>query len=435
MRSKKGYYRHGWLWLWLCCALLMPGAALASLAGISASVIGERIDHFRFSGNLKTQARYILQTSGLQVGQTITISRLEKALQELRDTDLFKDIRFQAERLENGEVTLHIIVEERHYWLLLPRLSRNSDGDIKYGIRLRMNNIQGADHSLNVLLQQEDEADGDESEELRLVYKWPMLDKPYDLYWQVNHAIEHREEEGFENVETVNYFSFRVTRDWHLAAFRTPLTVGVGAAFQDRDLDEPYPEEIEARESGQYNSLRLTLEFDDVHRERYRRYGDYYAVAYDQGFSWLGSDYDSSIVEFEVNGFRRLNRYDNFNYRVILELSNDSPFDYPNYSIGGGSSIRGLEDFDDRGDARWFANLEYVLSYRRHPQLAHTLFLDLGNVYDDLDDIDVSDVHYTLGTGFRWKLESFVKTDLFLDYGYDVEGRQGKLYGGTSLNF
>lgn len=37
--------------------------------------------------------------------------------------------------------------------------------------------------------------------------------------------------------------------------------------------------------------------------------------------------------------------------------------------------------------------------------------------------------------GFRWEIEAFVKTDLFLDYGYDFEENDGKLYGGISLPF
>ena len=69
------------------------------------------------------------------------------------------------------------------------------------------------------------------------------------------------------------------------------------------------------------------------------------------------------------------------------------------------------------------------------PAVAHSLFVDLGNVYDDLEDVNFGDIHYTVGTGIRWKVESFVKTDLFLDYGYDIETGEGKFYGGTSLNF
>ena len=434
MQDKACYRHHGLLWFWLCCAII-PGLAVASLAGISADVIGLPIDQFRVSGNIKTQEKYILQWSELSIGQKLTLPVLNKALQELRDTDLFRTIQFQAERHENGEITLHIIVEERRYWLLLPRVSRNSEGDIKTGFRLRMYNLQGADQTLELLAQQEQESDGDDSEELRFKYKLPLFEKPYDLTWQLGYIIKNTEEEGFDNVETINNFSFGVSRDWNLDSFTIPLTLATSIALSDRSLKEPYPESIEAREAGMFNRLRLGLIFDDVHRDRYRRFGSYYGITLDQGFEWLESDYESTIVELEITNFIRLNRYDNFNSRFIFEISNDSPYDYSKYGIGGGSNIRGLEDVDDRGDGRWFANLEYVFSYKKHPQLAHTLFVDLGNVYEDMEDIDFGDLHYTVGTGFRWKIESFVKTDLFLDYGYDVEEQEGKLYGGTSLNF
>jgi len=414
---------------------MVPVLAEASLAGISADVIGLPIDQFRVSGNIKTQEKYLLQWSELSIGQKLTLPALNKALQELRDTDLFRTIQFQAERHVNGELTLHIIVEERRYWLLLPRVSRNSEGDVKAGFRLRMYNIQGADQTLDLLAQQEQEADGDDSEEVRFKYKLPLFEQPYDLTWQFGQVIKNTEEEGFDNVETINNFSFGVSRDWNLDTFTIPLTLKTSIAFSDRDLREPYPESIEAREEGMFNRLRLGLSFDDVHRERYRRFGSYYGITIDQGFEWLGSDYESTIVELEITNLIRLNRYDNFNSRFIFEVSNDSPYAYSKYGIGGGSNIRGLEDVDVRGDARWFANLEYIFSYKKHPQLAHTLFVDLGNVYEDLENIDFGDLHYTVGTGFRWKIESFVKTDLVLDYGYDVEEGEGKLYGGTSLNF
>jgi len=164
MRVKTCYRHHGllWLWLWLCFAIV-PGPAEASFAGISAEVIGLPIDQFRVSGNIKTQEKYILKWSELSIGQKLTLPAINKALQELRDTDLFRTIQFQAERHENGELTLHIIVEERRYWLLLPRVSRNSEGDIKTGFRLRMYNLQGADRTLDLLAQQEQEVDGDEA--------------------------------------------------------------------------------------------------------------------------------------------------------------------------------------------------------------------------------------------------------------------------------
>ena len=421
-------------WLPLLC-LLLPVDVLASLAGVSADSIGLPIDQFRVSGNVKTQEKYLIHWTELEIGQILTIDALNHALQELRNTDLYKSIQFQTERLENGELTLHIIVEERRSWLLLPRASRNNDGDIKGGFRLRMYNLQGADRTLDLLAQQEQETNDDVNNEFRMVYTLPMLSKPYDLTWRLSRLVENKEVEGFENVETIDYFAFNVSRDWQLDFFRTPLTIGTAIELEDRDLEQPYPDDIEAREAGQHNRLRLSLIFDGVNRERYRRFGDYYALSIGQGFDWLGSDYDSTVVEIEVNGFKRLNFYDNFNYRVVFEVSNDSPFNYLRYSVGGGSTIRGLENFGERGDARWFGNFEWVIAYRKKPGIAHTLFVDLGNVYDSLEDIDPGDFHYTVGTGFRWKIESFVKTDLFVDYGYDPDAGEGRFYGGTSLNF
>jgi outer membrane protein assembly factor BamA len=429
------YLLHGLLWSLLLLAFAPAHAQQASMAGVSADAIGRPIDQFRVSGNVKTQQKYLLHWGELRVGQILTLALLNNALQELRDTDLFKTIRFQTESLENGELTLHIIVEERRSWLLLPRFSRNSEGDIRTGLSLRMYNLQGADRSFEILVQHEDEADGDDAEELRIRYKIPLYSKPYDLSWLANHVIKNTTVDDFKNVETINFFTFDVSRDWNLAAFTTPLTLRTSIAFEDRSLDEPYPESIEAPEAGMFNRIRLGLKFDGVHRDRYRRFGSLYGVGIQQGFDWLGSDYDSTIVDFEAIGFNRLNRYDNFNYRFLFQVSNNSPFDYPRYGVGGGSSIRGLENFDERGDARWFTNLEYVFSYRKKPAIAHTLFVDLGNVYEDLEDVDFTDFHYALGTGFRWKIESFVNTELFLDYGYSPEERDGKLYGGTSLNF
>ena len=434
MHSVGRFLFHVLLWTALCC-FSPPLHADASLAEISPDSIGLPIDQIRISGNEKTQEKYILKWIGIRRGQLINISELNTAYQELLDTGLFKHINFQTERLENGELSLHIRLEEKNYWLLLPRINRNTEGDVKAGFRLRMYNLQGADQTLELLAQQEEESNGDEAEQFRFRYLLPLFAKPYELSWRLDREIENTEVDDFANVEITEQISMQVSRDWHLDSIKVPLTVETAITLEQRQLDEPYPEDLEAREAGNFNRLSLGLVFDDVHYERYRRFGSFYSAAIEHGFDWLGSDYESSIFKFEAIGLKPLNRYDNFNYRLVFEVSNDSPFGYLNYDIGGGSSIRGLENVDERGDARIFANLEYIFAYQKHPGLRHSLFLDIGNVYPALDEIDLSDQLYTIGTGFRWKIESFVKTDLFLDYGYDVEEQSGKFYGGTSLTF
>jgi hypothetical protein len=115
------------------CYAGYPVTGHASLIGISPETIGLPVDPILISGNVATRKKYFIKWTGIRSGQILSIPMLNNALQELRDTDLFKNIRFQTERHENGELTLHILLEEKSYWLLLPRISRNGDGDVKAG--------------------------------------------------------------------------------------------------------------------------------------------------------------------------------------------------------------------------------------------------------------------------------------------------------------
>ncbi len=417
------------------CVLGIRSALAADLGDIDPATLGTPIDRFVITGNDRTQEKFLQKWTGLGPGKILTPEALELAEQELLDRGLFREIRFASDRDTGGEVVLRLDLVEKRYTLLLPRASRNNDGDVKAGFRLRMNNLQGADRSFTALIQQEDQHDGDDAEEIELKYSMEMFDRPYELEWKVEHIVENTEVENFENIETSNEFSFVVARDWWIEGWSIPLTLSTGIIIEDVELDRPYPDSLDAIEAGRFNRVEIGFRLDNVHRDRFRRFGSLYSLSLERGFDWLGSDFTSNIVTFELRGFRPINPYDSFEYRLIFAASNDSPFGRLRFGLGGGSTLRGLEEFDDRGDARIFTNIEYVFAYRKRPQLRHTLFVDIGNVWDDLESIKLSDWEYTIGTGFRWKIDAFVKTDLFIDYGYDVENSEGKLYGGTSLNF
>lgn len=152
--------------------------------------VGLSIDKILVSGNEITRQRFVLKWAGIQREHIPTLPMLNNALLELRDTGLFKDIQFQTKRDENGELTLCILLEVKHYWPLLPRLSRNGDGDVKKGISLHMYNLNGVDQTLEFRAQPADESDGDDSEELRFRYIMPLFSRPYELKWQLVRKIE-----------------------------------------------------------------------------------------------------------------------------------------------------------------------------------------------------------------------------------------------------
>ncbi len=408
---------------------LLPSATLAQQQPV-------QVGNIRIVGNDVTQDKYILRWAGLSEGQQVTQTDLDEARQRIQNTGLFKRVALSSQvPLENQPTELTIELEEKIYTLVIPRLGRNGDGDVKSGIRLQMENLNGADQKLKITAETEEEANGDTTEEFRFEYDLPLFEKPYELGWSLKTSQESTSRGDVDNLEYKQYFSMRVSRDYPMPDRDRDLQISIALKLEDRFFEEPYPDSVKAPSEGRFNRLGVSLEYDRVDKHQYRRSGHVYSLDYQQGFEWLDSDFESKLLTVEMRGYRPRNRWDNINYRLELGNAWDSPFDYASFGLGGSSNLRGLESFDGRGDARFFSNIEYVFGFPRFPTFRSSLFLDAGNVYEDFNSIVLTDLRYTVGTGIRWKLQSFVKTDLFLDYGYDVETADNKLYGGTRLAF
>lgn len=392
------------------------------------------ISQVRVFGNETTQTRFILKWANLQPGDVLTRETLRQAHQNILDTSLFKQVTLNT--FSEGErIGVDIKLEEKYFSLLLPRLSRNSNGDVKAGLRLRMHNIRGANQTLNMLVEQTNLSNGDDDQKYRIKYKLPQYSKPYYFRWRLSQSITNTVEDDFQNTEYSDYLSFSVERDFQSDLFRYPLTFISQIKVQQLQLDQPYPEEFNEIEAGNFNRLALGIEYDIIHRQRFRRFGRYLSLFYQQGFGELESDYISRIVDFESIIFRPLNQFDNFNSRVFVGFSEDSPFNSAYFKLGGADNVRGLERDVFSGDALVFGNFEYVMGFREYPSFRTSLFLDVGNVYRNVQSIDLGDLYTSVGVGMRWKLTSFIKTDLFIDIAYQPEGGETFVYGGTSLNF
>jgi len=392
------------------------------------------IAEIRVYGNEKTQSQFILKWSNLRPGELVTPEKLKLARQNIMDTSLFKEVTMETKAVDD-QVQVAINLEEKRYTLLLPRLGRNSNGDVKAGLKLKMHNIAGANQTLNMLVEQTDLSNGDDNERYRIDYKLPQYSKPYYYRWKVGQSIKNTEEDGFFNTEYSDSLSFAVARDLHTSLFDLPVTLSTKIALQKIDLDQPYPVAFNEIEAGNFNRLGIEFEYDNVHQERYRRYGRYFSLSYEQGFGELESDYISRIVEFESNIFRPINSLDNINSRFFIGLAQNSPFNSPHYDLGGADNVRGLERDGFSGSALVFANIEYIKGYADSPSYRNSFFFDIGNVYDDASSIDLGDVYHAVGVGFRWKLTSFIKTDLFVDVAYQPDTEETRVYGGTSLSF
>ena len=407
-----------------------------SSALADASLFGRTVSDVQVSGNDKTQERFVLQWAKIKIGEQLNQQLIDRARQELLDKELFKQVSISAEA-DGDQARVIITLKEKRYWLLLPRLRRTSDGDIKTGLRLTMHNINGGDQTLRALIEKTDGSNGEDSRRYLIDYRIPQYSKPYEYNIAFGQSTIFTEDvdTGFENVEYQDTFIFTVNRDWSTAILARPLTLYLGFGYQRVSLREPYPATVEGNDEGNFNRIILRVEYDGIHYEKYRRWGRYYSLIYQQGLKILNTDYESSIVNFVARYLYRINPLDNFNSRLFLGFSHNSPYNTDRYSIGGAGSIRGLETGSFSGDALFFGNFEYLKGFKKYRSFRTSLFIDIGNVYPDLKSIDVTDLQTSVGLGLRWKATAFVKTDLFLDLAYNFDTENTRLYGGTRLNF
>ncbi len=298
-----------------------------------------------------------------------------------------------------------------------------------------MHNLNGANQTLSALVEKADLSTGETSKRYRVSYELPQYSKPYEYQFSISQSTTHTEDAGFSNVEYEDNLLLAIKRDWYTSISPQPLTLTVSAIYQDIVLREPYPPALNELEAGRFNRLGLKIEFDDVHYEKYRRYGRYYSLTYQRGLTSLGSDYTSNITELDARHYDRLNSLDNFNSRVFAGYAHDAPFDHPFYDIGSADNLRGLDRESFSGDVLVFANLEYIKGFNKYRGFRTSLFFDIGNVYDNLDGVDFSDLRTSVGVGVRWKIVSFVQTDLIIDWAYDTETGESRAYGSTSFNF
>lgn len=385
-------------------------------------------------GNTKTQARWVLKWSEISVGDVIDQSKMDHARQNILDTGLFKEVTFRTE-LSQSRPTLIIRLEEKIYTLLLPRISRNGNGDVKLGINLKLYNISGADRTLNLLVEKSKLNNGDDGRRYRIGYDFPQYNRPYRYNIGFSDSITNTFNDGFRNVESEGSTYFSVTRDWHVASLTYPLAITASIVYQSVQLQSPYPDGLGELDPGKFNQLGLKIEHDGTHSEQYRRYGYFHSLEIQQGLSSLGSDYLSRIMKIESRFYHPLNQWDNFNTRLIFGLSEKSPFNVPYYELGGSDTLRGLEQETSSGDALLLGNFEYVKGFENYPSFRWSSFIDIGNAYPGLDELNLNDLQTSIGFGTRWKALSFVKTDLFIDYAYNIDTKNSKIYGGTSLNF
>jgi len=405
------------------------------------AVPANTINEIRFTGNLKTKERILRQELTVRVGSKLDSQELEYSRQSIMDLGLFKSVTVEV--LEKNVVLF--TVKEKRYLLLLPRFSRDSDTDkITPGIKLTVDNIAGLNQRATLTLKQSDadDASSGDKDEVGLSYYYPKM---FGTQYSLDVLL------GFSR-EPLQFFSagspvadykrqeidlgFIVSRWLKKTGPSTGWVAGAGPRLHYNRYD------YVSGMSGIYSddhaiSLLGQIFYTDIHDHLYSRTGLNYGYVLEQGLKGLGSDYDYNRHLFFYRQFYRLDRpHHNLNWQVRLGLSDDasSNLNEDVYSIGGYGDLRAY-DSSTGGAAFVMLNVEYLRPMFDSNQVRGLLFADVGDAFVKNSDLDLSDLKWSVGTGLRWKIKSFVNLSLSLEYAYNVDTSENKVYFRTSGPF
>jgi len=120
---------------------------LGFMAPTWAADTAETISEIRFLGNDTTRPEIMLQEMLVRVGEPVDPARIEQSRQAIMDLELFKSVKAELLAAPPGPV-LQITVDEKIYFLPIPKLNRSDDG-VGYGAQLRFDNLAGLNQKLN----------------------------------------------------------------------------------------------------------------------------------------------------------------------------------------------------------------------------------------------------------------------------------------------
>jgi len=422
-----------------------PGPLLvAALFGLSAAApVGvQAIDRIVFVGNDRTVESTLLQELEFAPGSEVDDAQIEVGRQSIMDLGLFKSVESEVSNVGDARV-LTYTVDEKHYWFVLPRLSRNGDGDIAYGANIRLHNLRGRNQTLIFGVKQTDVSDSnlDTEEQVRLRYRNPRLFGSR-FQWSTDIRFEQGEvEEQRDTLEgrygrDLSSLSFGVSR-W-LSPGRASRGWRFGSDVRLRDYDH----EFVSGDDGLYFdatvlSLSSRVEFVDIRDRLFSRSGVHFGYQFHVASEDVGSDagFSRNLLFYKKFIPVGRNSHRNLNFQLRFGYANRTVFGQPAYELGGSDTLRGYERNAIEGNAFVLANIEFLTPLFGRDSFRGVLFADIGNAYKDVHSIELSDLRTSAGIGVRWRIKSLVDTELRIDYARGFNDGISKVYASTKATF
>ena len=390
------------------------------VVSVGSEMVLERID---ITGNNKTRAVIILQELPFKAGDRVTDEMIEQAAQPVKDLGLFESVEVMSATSPDGGLIVDIVVKEKRYTFILPKLNRNGDGDITTGLVWRSDNLFGLNQrsKFTVAYRKFDDTDEDEETQIKWEYTYPRIpNTPYSLGFVVLDE-DTRLEETVDN-KTGEYDRNRtllrllVGRWLNQTGPSQGLNLQLGPQFEQYDHEYISGDEgllpdvtiyaIAARVDGYY-----------VHDKLLSRTGRHYGYQLTISDQVIGSDLDFNRHHFFYRKYMPVGsiEHQNLNLQFRVGYINEPILGPPQFKVGGSRAIRGYDRDAIEGNLFVILNFEYLRPIFNRETLRGAVFFDMGDAWVEPSDATFSDLNYGVGFGLRWKLKRFVRTDVRLD--------------------
>jgi len=400
-----------------------------------------QIDSIRFSGNDTTQESVLLREMYIDVGDDIDYEKIDESIQGIKDLNLFTEVTYYVSESydssypDNLFSELVINVEEKIYLLVIPRLKLR-DNKLGVGIQLRWENVFGLDHKLKLLYENKGEEEGVQEYRTRFRYNYKNInDSDYSLNLSlisentVTQSLDFDFQNSFDDSLQMSLFKWH--NDLH---HKNGEYTSIGFGMHQRVHETLTGQFIDDATS---NFMTFSWGYKKVHKFAYNRKGKHFGFDIEASDIVFGSEaeYIKNVLFYRSYYTFKSRPGDNLNIQTQLGYSTDDILGDKAFRLDFRNDLRGYDKDSYQGNAMLLLNIEYMTPLRSFPTLRYLGFIDVGNTYDDIKDINDNPLHIGIGAGIRWKIRSFVKVDLRFDIGYGLADDNYQFTFGTRHAF
>lgn len=399
------------------------------------------VDSIVFDGNRVTKPQVLLREIDQRINTSCSIDMIVDSAQSIMNLGLFSKAEADLS-IVNDQLQLRFTVIEKLHYLLIPRISRTSDAEIRLGAQLRFDNFLGRMHEMRITSESRKENDGSGPGGFvhRLKYNIPR-------FFGSNHGLSFelgsdRRKVNFDLNGTQFGTGQSETNTVALLATRwVNQTRGVqgtryyfGLRYRDRTLG------VSTGNAGPFTgghdtAAILGIENKQIRQDLYRRRGSIFGGSLSFSNKSTGSNFEYTKADVYAAAYIPLaSGIRNINLRGRIGFSDGAAFGEKTYSIAGGEMMRGLKNGVTSGNVMILLNAEYLHAWFEYPQWRFVVFGDIGNVYEK-NELNLIKLRARGGVGFRYKFLSLSNTDLRVDLAWDADRERLQTYVSSNLTF